>query len=169
MGGQLPNRLALSLHESGVKLLVTALTRSTKAETDKNSPTSSIALASINRAGFLLGQKRNWKVFTDVSFPVLVRPVLFFPAQQWKSPTTTPSLWRYIDAATALNREHQWLFRSSSLAHAKLNSTVSRKMAKFIFAIVAEHVENAGVHWAMQTVVVPGRNFTSKRSDAYAK
>ena len=156
MGGQIPNNLALPLHEAGVSILGTSPLKIDNAE---------------NRYKFsrLLDEleidQPEWKELTGieeagdfaaaVGYPVLVRPSYVLSGASMGIALNSEELNRFLENASNVNREHPVVI-SKFITNAKEIEidAVACDGELFCYAI-SEHVENAGVHSGAATLVLP--------------
>lgn len=156
MGGQIPNNLALPLHEAGVSILGTSPLKIDNAE---------------NRYKFsrLLDEleidQPEWKELTGieeagdfaaaVGYPVLVRPSYVLSGASMGIALNSEELNRFLENASNVNREHPVVI-SKFITNAKEIEidAVACDGELFCYAI-SEHVENAGVHSGDATLVLP--------------
>ena len=93
VGGQVPNNLALLLHEAGVKLLGTWRRASTRRRTATSSRACSTSWASSSRRGRSSSRTTmRWNSLARSAIPVLVGQATCCRVPRWAWPRTTPSL-----------------------------------------------------------------------------
>jgi carbamoyl-phosphate synthase large subunit len=156
MGGQIPNNLALPLHDAGINIIGT-------------SP-SSIDMAE-NRHKFsqLLDQldidQPDWKELTSldaaeefadkVGYPVLIRPSYVLSGAAMSIALCKNELVEYLKKASEVSKEHPVVISKFITGAKEIEiDAVGNNGNLFCYAI-SEHVENAGVHSGDATMVLP--------------
>ena len=158
MGGQIPNNLAISLHEQKVKILGT-------------SPVSIDNAENRHKFSMLLDRLKidqpAWKELTsiedihefveDVGFPVLIRPSYVLSGAAMNVVSNLDELEIYLNEAAKISRQYPVVV-SEFIQEAKEIEidAVGNKGDLFAYAI-SEHVEFAGVHSGDATMVFPAQ------------
>ncbi len=156
MGGQVPNNLAMKLHNSGLKILGTSPIQIDNAE---NRHKFSQILDKINV------DQPEWKELRSldeakefarkVQYPVLIRPSYVLSGAAMSIVLTEDELEMYLQKATNINREHPVVMSKFITDAREIEvDAVANEGNLFCYAI-AEHVENAGVHSGDATIVLP--------------
>ncbi len=156
MGGQVPNNLAMKLHNSGLKILGTSPIQIDNAE---NRHKFSQILDKINV------DQPEWKELRSldeakefankVQYPVLIRPSYVLSGAAMSIVLTEDELEMYLQKATDINREHPVVMSKFITDAREIEvDAVANEGNLFCYAI-AEHVENAGVHSGDATIVLP--------------
>ncbi len=157
MGGQLPNNLAIRLHNAGVKILGTSATNIDMAE---------------NRQKFsqLLDQigtdQPRWAHITDVSkaaeivkdlggFPVLVRPSYVLSGAAMSVAHETHELQRILEKARAISPEHPVVVSKFETHAREIEIDAVAHDGELVLWAISEHIEDAGVHSGDATLVLP--------------
>ena len=158
MGGQLPNRLASPLAESGLQLL-------------GHSP-ETIEMAE-NRSKFseLLDTLRigqpEWTAVSSkqalddfirqCGFPILIRPSFVLSGAAMKVAYDEPSLQRYLTQATEISPDFPVVVSEFLTGAREIELDGVASNGDIITSIVSEHIENAGIHSGDATTVVPAQ------------
>jgi len=156
MGGQVPNNLAMKLHNAGIKIIGTSPLQIDNAESRHKF--SQI----LDRIGV---DQPEWKEVTSlddamhfaeiVGYPVLIRPSYVLSGAAMSIVLTKDELEMYLKKATELNTEHPVVISKFITDAREIEvDAVATDGELFCYAI-AEHVENAGVHSGDATIVLP--------------
>lgn len=158
MGGQLPNKVALSLASAGAVLL------GHKPETIDNAEDRSKFSALLDQLG--IDQPR-WKAassaselgkfITEVGFPVLVRPSYVLSGAAMKVAYDRESLDNFLSAAAEISSDHPVVISEFLIGAREIEVDGIAKNGEIITSIVSEHIENAGIHSGDATTVVPAQ------------
>ena len=156
MGGQIPNNLALPLHNAGVKILGTSPKDIDNAE-DRHKFSKLLDTLGVDQPEWEeLTNLDDAEAFAErVGFPVLVRPSYVLSGAAMSIALSKKELKKYLKKASAINKEHPVVI-SKFITNAKEieMDAVAKKGELFCYAI-SEHVENAGVHSGDATIVLP--------------
>jgi carbamoyl-phosphate synthase large subunit len=156
VGGQIPNRLAMPLHEAGVKVLGTSpLSIDTAEDRHKFSQL-------LDRLGIAQPEWRELvtedaaRSFADeVGYPVLVRPSYVLSGAAMGVASNERELVAFLRRATELSPRHPVVI-SKFIENAKeLEMDAVACDGKLLVSAISEHVENAGVHSGDATLVLP--------------
>lgn len=156
MGGQIPNTLALQLHNEGVKILGTPPESIDRAE---NREKFSSMLDELNV------EQPEWENLDSVAdaiefantvkYPVLVRPSYVLSGAAMAVASNDNELIRFLDEASDVSRD-QPIVISKFLENAKeLEFDGVASNGEIVCSAISEHVENAGVHSGDATLVLP--------------
>ncbi len=157
MGGQLPNNLALRLHQAGVKLLGTHAESIDKAE-DRRKFSALLDELAIDQP--------LWAHVTDAAqadriveqiggFPVLVRPSYVLSGAAMSVAHEHHELLRILERARSISPEHPVVI-SKFEAHAReIEIDAVADHGKLVLWAISEHVEDAGVHSGDATLLLP--------------
>jgi len=165
VGGQIPNKLALKLAESGVKLLGTSSKSIDYAE--DRSKFSEL----LDKLGI---PQPEWKKLTTIEdvknfaekigYPVLIRPSYVLSGDAMRVAYSEQELEDYLKLATNVSPNHPVVI-SKFVEGAKEVEVdgVCDGQDVFIGAII-EHVENAGVHSGDSTMCIPPQTLSKEIS-----
>jgi carbamoyl-phosphate synthase large subunit len=156
MGGQIPNNLALKLHNAGFRVLGTSPENIDIAE-DRHKFSSLCDSLGIPQP--------EWKELTNLDdvkqfasktgFPVLVRPSYVLSGQAMAVAFNDKELEQYIKNATSVNKEHPVVVSKFILNAREIELDAIAFNGEIIDFAVIEHIENAGVHSGDATMVLP--------------
>ncbi len=156
MGGQIPNNLAVDLHEAGVKILGTSPHSIDNAE-DRHKFSKLLDELGIDQPEWneMVTQEEAEEFASSKGYPVLVRPSYVLSGAAMSVASNGSELARYLDKAVAVSDKHPIVI-SKFIENAKEIEidAVASKGELVLFAI-SEHVEFAGVHSGDATLVLP--------------
>jgi len=156
MGGQIPNNLALPLHNAGVTVLGTSPYRIDNAE-DRHKFSKLLDELKIDQP--------LWKELTSINeaeqfannagYPVLIRPSYVLSGASMSVALSDEELREYLKKASDVNKDHP-VVRSKFITEAKeIEIDAVAKNGEMMYYAISEHVENAGVHSGDATLVLP--------------
>ncbi len=157
MGGQLPNNLALKLHEAGVTILGTSAENIDRAEDRRKFSDL------LDRLG--IDQPR-WAHVTDIEgahaiaaelggYPVLVRPSYVLSGAAMSVAREAHELERILERAKAVNTEHPVVLSKFEHHAREVEIDAVADEGELVMWAISEHIENAGVHSGDATLVLP--------------
>jgi len=156
MGGQIPNNLAMRLHDQGVNVLGTSPESIDNAE---NRHKFSMLLDNLRidqpRWKELSSMEEIYQFVDEVGFPVLVRPSYVLSGAAMNVVSNREELEGFLTLAARVSRQYPVVV-SEFIEQAKEIEidAVAREGELFSYAI-SEHVEFAGVHSGDATMVFP--------------
>lgn len=156
MGGQIPNNLALRLHQTGVKIMGTSVQSIDRAESrDK----FSALLDGLNV------DQPEWKAFTKiedaykfadkVGYPVLVRPSYVLSGAAMRVAHNHEELEDFLGKAVRVNTEAPVVISKFMVGAREIEMDAVASKGKVLIYAISEHVEDAGVHSGDATIVLP--------------
>ncbi|MGM9707930.1 MAG: carbamoyl-phosphate synthase (glutamine-hydrolyzing) large subunit [Prevotella sp.] len=159
VGGQIPNNLAMRLHNYGVPILGTSPIDIDRAENrDKFS-------AMLDRLGI---DQPAWRALTSfediksfveqVGFPVLVRPSYVLSGAAMNVCHTFDELERFLAMATEVSKEFPVVVSQFMQETKEIEFDAVADKGEVIEYAISEHVEYAGVHSGDATMVFPAQN-----------
>ncbi len=162
MGGQIPNRIAMRLHEAGIPILGTAAEDIDRAE-DRNKFS-----ALLDRIGV---DQPLWAHATEVSdaerivrelggFPVLVRPSYVLSGAAMSVAHEPHELGRILKKAKAVSREYPVVISRFEEGAREIEVDLVAREGEIVLWAMTEHVEDAGVHSGDATLVLPPVDMT---------
>ena len=162
MGGQIPNRLAMRLHDAGAPILGTAAQDIDRAE-DRNKFS-----ALLDRIGV---DQPKWAHVTDAQdaerivdrlggFPVLVRPSYVLSGAAMSVAHEHNELARILRKAKAISPEHPVVISRFEEDAREIEIDLVANRGEVVLWAVSEHVEDAGVHSGDATLVLPPVDMT---------
>ncbi len=156
MGGQIPNNLALSLHNSDVKILGTSPIKIDNAE-DRHQFSKLLDELGIDQPEWKeLSSIEDAEEFASkVGYPVLVRPSYVLSGAAMSIALSKYELKKYLKKASEISREHPVVISKFITGAKEIEiDAVANRGSLYCYAI-SEHVENAGVHSGDATMVLP--------------
>ena len=159
VGGQIPNNLAMRLHNYGVPILGTPPIDIDRAENrDKFS-------AMLDRLGI---DQPAWRALTSfddiksfveqVGFPVLVRPSYVLSGAAMNVCYTYDELERFLEMATEVSKEFPVVVSQFMQETKEIEFDAVADKGEVIEYAISEHIEYAGVHSGDATMVFPAQN-----------
>ena len=159
MGGQIPNNLAMRLHNYGVPILGTSPTDIDRAENrDKFS-------AMLDRLGI---DQPAWRALTSfddikefvaqVGFPVLVRPSYVLSGAAMNVCYSYDELGRFLQMATEVSKDFPVVVSQFMQDTKEIEFDAVADKGEVIEYAISEHIEYAGVHSGDATMVFPAQN-----------
>ncbi len=157
MGGQVPNNLALKLHQAGVRILGTSGESIDKAE-DRKKFSALLDELKINQP--------KWVHLTDVSdaerivehlggFPVLVRPSYVLSGAAMSVAREPHELHRILDRARGVSSVHPVVVSKFEINAREIEIDAVADNGELVLYAISEHIEDAGVHSGDATLVLP--------------
>jgi len=156
MGGQIPNNLALPLHNAGVSVLGTSPADIDRAE-DRHKFSQLLDTLEVDQPKWKeLTSLEGAEAFADtVGYPVLVRPSYVLSGAAMSIALSKQELRKYLKKASEIGKEHPVVISKFITGAKEIEiDAVAKKGNLFCYAI-SEHVENAGVHSGDATMVLP--------------
>ncbi|MEJ7732075.1 MAG: carbamoyl-phosphate synthase (glutamine-hydrolyzing) large subunit, partial [Polyangiaceae bacterium] len=160
MGGQVPNNLAMRLHQAGVKILGTSASDIDQAE-DRNK-----FGALLDRLGI---DQPKWAHVTEMAkasdivtqlggFPVLVRPSYVLSGAAMSVAHAPTELESILARAKAVSPQHPVVVSKFELDAREVEMDAVADGGELVLWAISEHIENAGVHSGDATLVLPPQN-----------
>jgi carbamoyl-phosphate synthase large subunit len=157
MGGQIPNNLAIRLHQAGVKILGTSPEDIDRAE-DRNKFSALLDDLGIDQP--------RWMSLTDATeaedivdrlggFPVLVRPSYVLSGATMSVAHERKELGRILSRATTINPDYPVVVSKFAVHAREIEIDAVADDGEIVLWAVSEHIEDAGVHSGDATLVLP--------------
>ncbi|MDD4645521.1 MAG: carbamoyl-phosphate synthase large subunit, partial [Bacteroidales bacterium] len=156
MGGQIPNNLALRLHEQSVPIIGTSPVSIDRAE-DRHKFSMMMDTLEIDQPEWQeLTSIEDIHNFTDrIGFPVLIRPSYVLSGAAMNVVSNKEELDNYLKLAVRVSKQHPVVVTDFIEQAKEIEiDAVASKGELFAYAI-SEHVEFAGVHSGDATMVFP--------------
>ena len=156
VGGQIPNNIALRLHEAGVKVLGTSPTDIDRAE-DRHKfstllDTIGVAQPEWSEVGSLGGAVE----FAErIGYPVLLRPSYVLSGAAMGVATNADEIRLFLDKAADISPMHPVVVSKYYENAKEIEVDAVASKGEIMAMAVIEHVENAGVHSGDATLVLP--------------
>jgi carbamoyl-phosphate synthase large subunit len=156
MGGQIPNTLALPLHDDGVCILGTSPQSIDTAE-DRHKFSKLLDSLGIDQPQWKeLTNLRDAESFAnDVGYPVLVRPSYVLSGAAMSIALSKEELHAYLKKASQVNREHPVVISKFITQAKEIEIDAVADKGRLHCYAISEHIENAGVHSGDATMVLP--------------
>jgi carbamoyl-phosphate synthase large subunit len=155
-GGQIPNNLAMRLHNAGVKILGTSPESIDMAE-DRFKFSSLLDSIDVDQPRWkeLTSMDEIHKFTTEVGFPVLVRPSYVLSGAAMNVVSNADELNHFLQLAANVSKQHPVVV-SEFIENAKeIEFDAVARNGEIIVYAISEHVEFAGVHSGDATIVFP--------------
>ncbi|KAG0338238.1 carbamoyl-phosphate synthase (glutamine-hydrolyzing) cpa2 [Podila humilis] len=159
VGGQLPQNIALKLHESDAKVLGTSPVMIDAAE-DRYKFSKILDTIGVDQP--------EWKELTSldqastfaeqVGYPVLIRPSYVLSGAAMNVAHTPEALHRCLTLAADVSPLHPVVITKFIAGAQEIDIDAVAHEGKLIVHAISEHVENAGVHSGDATLVLPTRD-----------
>ncbi|MBR6931689.1 MAG: ATP-grasp domain-containing protein, partial [Bacteroidales bacterium] len=158
VGGQIPNNLAMPLHENGIRILGTSAEDIDRAE-DRNKFSSVVDLLGIDQP--------KWKELTtmeavdafisEVGFPVLVRPSYVLSGAAMNVCYSHEDLGEFLAKAVEVSEEHPVVISSFMRRCNEIEFDAVADGGEILSFAISEHIEFAGVHSGDATIQFPAQ------------
>ena len=156
VGGQIPNSLALRLHENGVRVLGTSPIDIDRAE-DRHKFSSLLDAIGVDQPPWIevTSSAAAAAFAAQVGYPVLIRPSYVLSGAAMGVASSEPELGIFLQKAAEISPRHPVVI-SKFLENAKeIDVDAVAVKGEVVAMAVIEHVENAGVHSGDATLVLP--------------
>jgi len=156
MGGQIPNRLALPLHEAGAKVLGTSALSIDSAE-DRHKFSRLLDTLRVEQPAWkeLVSIAAVREFAERVGYPVIVRPSYVLSGAAMGVASNERELAMFLRKAVGVSPQHPVVV-SKFIENAKeLEFDAVACRGELLTSAISEHVENAGVHSGDATLVLP--------------
>ncbi|NXT04187.1 CPSM synthase, partial [Prunella fulvescens] len=163
VGGQIPNNLAVPLHQSGVKILGTDPFKVAQAE-DRS--VFSAVLDKLHVA------QAPWKAVStlsdavefarSVSYPCLLRPSYVLSGSAMNVVYTEEEMKKFLAEATRVSQDYPVVLTKFIEDAREVEMDAVAKAGRVISHAVSEHVEDAGVHSGDATLVFPTQTISQQ-------
>ena len=156
MGGQIPNNLAMRLHNQGVPIMGTPPESIDRAE-DRHKFSSMCDTLDIDQPRWKeLSTVEEVDHFTDtIGFPVLVRPSYVLSGAAMNVVSNKGELVHFLELAASVSKEHPVVVSEFIEQAKEIEVDAVASSGEIIAYAISEHVEYAGVHSGDATIVFP--------------
>ena len=173
VGGQIPNNLALPLHERGVTIMGTSPYDIDRAE-DRFKFSKMLDTLKVDQPDWkeLSSMEEAQQFAARVGFPCLVRPSYVLSGAAMNVATCEQDLVAFLGEAAMVSKEHPVVITKFINGAKEIEFDGVAKGGNVINYAISEHVENAGVHSGDATLVLPAQKLyveTMKRIKKAAK
>ncbi|KAM9009729.1 carbamoyl-phosphate synthase [ammonia], mitochondrial isoform 4-T4 [Ara ararauna] len=156
VGGQIPNNLAVPLHQSGVNILGTNPLQIDRAE-DRSVFSSVLDELHVSQAPWkAVSTLRDAVEFaSSVSYPCLLRPSYVLSGSAMNVVFTEEEMKKFLAEAARVSQDHPVVLTKFIEDAREVEMDAVAKAGKVISHAISEHVEDAGVHSGDATLVLP--------------
>ena len=159
VGGQIPNNLAMKLHNQGVPVLGTSPVNIDRAENRDKFSAMLDKLGIDQPAWRALTSFEDINEFVDkVGFPVLVRPSYVLSGAAMNVCYDKEELERFLQMATEVSKEYPVVVSQFMIDTKEIEFDAVADKGEIVEYAISEHVEYAGVHSGDATMVFPAQN-----------
>ncbi|KAH9257728.1 carbamoyl-phosphate synthase, large subunit [Batrachochytrium salamandrivorans] len=156
VGGQIPNTIALPLHENGVKIAGTSPDDIDRAEDrDKFSRMCDEEGIDQPRWSRLTSTEAAFDFADEVGYPVLVRPSYVLSGAAMNVAWTPAMLSYHLKIAGDVSDEHPVVISQFIENGREIDLDAVAKDGQIVCHAISEHIESAGVHSGDATLVLP--------------
>jgi carbamoyl-phosphate synthase large subunit len=156
MGGQIPNNLAVQLHEAGVPVLGTAPASIDAAE-DRHKFSRLLDRLGIEQPDWaeVVSEQAAKEFAAAVGYPVLIRPSYVLSGAAMGVASNETELLRFLKKAKQVSQQYPVVISKfiENARELEMDGVASR--GEVHLWAISEHVENAGVHSGDATLVLP--------------
>lgn len=156
VGGQIPNNLAMRLHDAGIKILGTSPESIDRAE-DRQKFSEMLDMLGIDQPRWKqLSTFEEVEHFVDeVGYPVLIRPSYVLSGSAMNVVSNPRELEGYLKLAANVSKTHPVVVSEFIEGAKEIEYDAVSNNGEVIFDAISEHVEFAGVHSGDATLVFP--------------
>ena len=156
VGGQIPNNLALPLHNNGINILGTSAIDIDRAE-DRHKFSTIIDQLNIDQPRWQEASSMDdIKNFIDeVGYPVLVRPSYVLSGAAMNVCYTESKLHQYLSLAADVSDEHPVVVSQFMTGCKEIEFDAVADEGNVLVYAISEHIEYAGVHSGDATIQCP--------------
>lgn len=156
MGGQIPNNLAMPLHNEGVKILGTSPLNIDNAE-NRHKFSQLLDDLEIDQPFWkeLTTLEEAEKFAKSVGYPVLIRPSYVLSGAAMNVVFSEEDLESYLGAAANVSPEHPVVISKFITGAKEIEIDAVANKGEMIIYAISEHIENAGVHSGDANMVLP--------------
>ena len=155
-GGQIPNNLAMPLHNQGVKILGTSSLDIDRAE-NRHAFSALLDRIKVDQPEWaeLTTTAAALKTAETLGYPVLVRPSYVLSGAAMSVAHSKEALLKYLKRASDVSSDHPVVISKFIENAREIEIDGVAKGGKLVIYAISEHVENAGTHSGDATVVLP--------------
>jgi carbamoyl-phosphate synthase large subunit len=156
VGGQIPNTLALQLHEHGVKILGTSPVDIDRAE-DRHKFSSLLDQIGVDQPPWseVISPAAAAAFAEHIGYPVLIRPSYVLSGAAMGVAGTEEEMHAFLARAADVSPRHPVVISKFMVNAKEIEVDAVAVNGKIVAMAVLEHVENAGVHSGDATLVLP--------------
>ena len=156
VGGQIPNNLALQLHEAGVRVLGTSPLDIDRAE-DRHKFSTLLDTIRVDQPSWqeVVSEMDAERFAESIGYPVLVRPSYVLSGAAMAVATNPQELRLFLGKAAEVSPKHPVVISKYYENAREIEVDAVAAKGEIVAMAVIEHVENAGVHSGDATLVLP--------------
>ncbi len=156
MGGQIPNNLALPLHNTGIRILGTSPIDIDGAE-NRHKFSQLLDNLGVDQPQWeeLTSMNEAEKFADRVGYPVLIRPSYVLSGAAMSIALSKNELKEYLKKASEVSSEHPVVISKFIMGGKEIEIDAVANQGDLYCYAISEHVENAGVHSGDATMVLP--------------
>ncbi|KAJ3108037.1 carbamoyl-phosphate synthase (glutamine-hydrolyzing) cpa2 [Phlyctochytrium bullatum] len=156
VGGQLPQNIALPLHERGVNVMGTSPIDVDRAE-DREKFSRTLDAIGVDQPAWkeLSSVEDALSFANDVGYPVLIRPSYVLSGAAMNVAHDEKSLKTFLTLASSVSPDHPVVVTKFISGAQEIDVDAVADHGKLIAYAVSQHVEDAGVHSGDATLVIP--------------
>jgi len=156
MGGQIPNNLAMKLHENKVRILGTDPLSIDNCE-DRNKFSSILDKLEIDQPVWqeLSTVEQANKFAKKIEYPVLMRPSYVLSGTAMKVCYDEKSLNEYLKKNANISKDYPVVISKFEEGAKEVEVDGVAQDGELVIYAISEHIENAGVHSGDATLVIP--------------
>lgn len=157
-GGQIPNNLAMRLHNQDVKILGTSALNIDRAE-DRHKFSSMLDKLKIDQPRWqeLTSMEEIYQFVDNVGFPVLIRPSYVLSGAAMNVVSNREELKHFLELATEVSKQYPVVVTEFVENAKEIEIDAVAKNGEIMLYAISEHVEFAGVHSGDATIVFPAQ------------
>ncbi|MBN2273229.1 MAG: carbamoyl-phosphate synthase (glutamine-hydrolyzing) large subunit [Bacteroidales bacterium] len=158
MGGQIPNNLAMRLHQQDVSILGTSPVSIDNAE-DRHKFSLLCDRLKIDQPRWkeLTSIKEIQDFVSEVGFPVLIRPSYVLSGAAMNVVSNKEEMEHYLNIAAKVSRQYPVVVSEFIEQAKEIEIDAVAKEGELVAYAISEHVEFAGVHSGDATIVFPAQ------------
>ena len=156
MGGQIPNNLAMPLHNAGVPILGTSPLNIDRAE-NRHTFSQLLDTLDIDQPQWeeLTSIKEAESFAENVGYPVLVRPSYVLSGAAMSIVLSKNELEKYLKKASEVSKDYPVVISKFITGAKEIEIDAVANNGKLYCYAISEHIENAGVHSGDASMVLP--------------
>jgi carbamoyl-phosphate synthase large subunit len=156
MGGQIPNNLAMRLHNANVNILGTSALSIDRAE-DRHKFSSMLDSLDVDQPRWkeLTTVKDIYKFVEKVGFPVLIRPSYVLSGAAMNVVSNIGELEHFLKLAANVSKQYPVVVSEFIEQAKEIEYDAVADNGEIVVYAISEHVEFAGVHSGDATIVFP--------------
>ncbi|CAL8320872.1 unnamed protein product [Merluccius merluccius] len=161
VGGQIPNNLAVPLHQNGVNILGTSPLQIDRAE-ERSVFSSILDDLGIAQAPWraLSSLEDAFSFANQVGYPCLLRPSYVLSGSAMNVAYGEEEMKRFLEEASQVSQEHPVVITKFISGAREVEVDAVAKEGKVLVHAITEHVEDAGVHSGDATLMLPTQSIS---------